>query len=135
MKIFALIATGLALLSAGASAQETAPQTPQIKVTVGSVVTFYPVEQNKRSNQKSSIRADKATVNIEKDISNFEGNVQIQLLKSFKIRADKVSTKGMSSGNFSILLQSDGKIDFVENGNPITQFVAEGSTIEFLPAK
>ena len=42
MKTFALIATSLALLSAEALAQEEAPQ---IKVTVGSSVTFYSVGQ------------------------------------------------------------------------------------------
>ncbi len=135
MKQFALIATSLALFSAGAVAQEAAPTAPQIKVTTGSFVTFYSVEQSEQSNQKRTIRADKITFNDEKDVSNFEGNVQIQLLKSFQLHTDKVSAKGLRSGNFSLLLQSDGKIDFVEDGHPVTQFVAQGTTIEFLPAK
>ena len=135
MKNFALLATSLTLLSAGAFAQEAAPQAPQIKVTTGSVVTFYSVGQSERSNQKREFTADKVTFNDEKGTLKLEGNVQIQLLKSFQLHTDKVSAKGLRSGNFSLLLQGDGTINFVEDGRPVTQFVADGTTIEFLPAK
>ena len=100
MKHFALIATSLALLGSGAMAQEAAPKVPQIKVTTGSVVTFYSVGQSERSNQKREFTADKVTFNDEKDVSNFEGNVQIQLLKSFQLHTDKVCCQGIAEWQF-----------------------------------
>ncbi len=91
MKIFALIATSLALLNAGAIAQEPAPAAPQIKVTVDSVVTNYPLPSH---NEKFVISCTGGgTVNNEKDEMQLEGNVHIKYGESFHVYAEKPSSR------------------------------------------
>lgn len=130
MKIIALVATSLALLSTGATAQDAQSNTNTVKVTSGSVVTLYSIPKNEMvgKGNYATISGDKATYDKKSGESRLEDNVVIRLGKSFKVYADKATfTNGAKS---FIVLQSDGKIESNDGEHEVTQLVYEGTRID-----
>ena len=136
MKNIALIATSLALLSAGALAHDNQPTTKTVKVTNGSVVTLYSLSAAELTGKESyTAQASVAVVNDKTREYAFSGNVMIQLGKSLKIYADKALMKTGDRGYPSITLQSDGKIESQDGEHKVVQFAADGTSIEFVESK
>ena len=132
MKIIALIAASLALLSTVATAQDAQPSEKTIKVINGSVITLYSMPENETTGKEgySTISSDKTIYDDRTGESRCEGNVLIQIGKTLKIYADKATFT--NSAKSFIVLQSNGNIESNEGDHKVTQFAAEGTRIELL---
>ena len=122
MKNIALIATTLALLSAGANAQEKQmpSQTQTVEVTVvGSGVAFYTLPS---SNGTMDAMGGKITYDSKSQIITLEDSATIEWGKYLVIRADKVILKTDDDGQVSVTLYGSGKVESAAGVS--TKFVA-----------
>lgn len=138
MKHFALIATSIALLGAGASAQKAAPNTRTVRVTKNSAVSFYSIPESELTSKESYIVTSSGGVTYDDKSgeAQCEGDVTIQIGKSFKIHATK-ATVNMRKEEPFILVQSSGSIESIRSSRiqgevKHVQFILDGTRIELL---